>query len=67
MKYLFDTDHAVALLRNSPSVRSKLESLPDEVELYTSIITAAELFYGAYGAQDASRRVGEVKRFLVDV
>jgi tRNA(fMet)-specific endonuclease VapC len=44
-----------------------MEGLPDDAELYTSVITAAELFYGAYGAQDAPRRVEEVKRFLADV
>lgn len=67
MRYLFDTDHAVALLRDHPSIRSRMEGLPDDAELYTSVITAAELFYGAYGAQDAPRRVEEVKRFLADV
>lgn len=67
MRYLFDTDHAVALLRNHPTIRSRIEGLPDEAELYTSVITAAELFYGAYGAQDAPRRVEEVQRFLADV
>jgi tRNA(fMet)-specific endonuclease VapC len=67
VRYLFDTDHAVALLRNFPSVRSRIGSVPDDVELYTSIITAAELFYGAYSARDSSRRVEEVKRFLSDV
>ncbi len=67
MRYLFDTDHAVALLRNRPSVRSRIEGLPDDAELYLSVITAAELFYGAYGARDAPRRVEEVNRFLADV
>lgn len=67
MGCLFDTDHAVALLRNHPSVRSRIDSLPDDAELYTSVITAAELFYGAYGAKDLARRVHEVKRFLADV
>lgn len=67
MRYLFDTDHAVALLRNHPAIRPKIEGLPDEAELYTSVITAAELFYGAHGAQNVPRRVEEVKRFLADV
>lgn len=67
MRYLVDTDHAVALLRNHPPVRSRIEALPDDAELHISIITAAELFYGAYLAQDASRRVQQVKRFLADV
>lgn len=67
MRWLFDTDHIVAFLRNHSSIRSRIESLPDEVELYISVITAAELFYGAYGARETSRRVEEVKRFLADV
>jgi len=67
VKYLFDTDHAVALPRNHPAIHSKIDVLPNEVDLYTSVITAAELFYGAYGAKDAARRVEEVKRFLADV
>jgi tRNA(fMet)-specific endonuclease VapC len=67
VRYLFDSDHAVALLRNHPSIRSTIENLPDDAELYTSVITAAELFYGAYGAQDSPRRAEEVKRFLADV
>ena len=67
MRWLFDTDHIVAFLRNHSSIRSRIESLPDEAELYISVITAAELFYGAYGARETSRRVEEVKRFLTDV
>ncbi|MBI4607495.1 MAG: type II toxin-antitoxin system VapC family toxin [Candidatus Rokubacteria bacterium] len=67
MRYLFDTDHAVALLRNHPTVRSRVEGLSDDAELYTSVITAAELFYGAYGAKDSVHRVEEVRRFLADV
>ena len=47
MRWLFDTDHIVAFLRNHSSIRSRIESLPDEAELYISVITAAELFYGA--------------------
>lgn len=67
MRCLFDTDHIVALLRNHASVRSRIDSLPEEVELHTSVITAAELFYGAHGAKDSARRVDEVKRFLADM
>jgi tRNA(fMet)-specific endonuclease VapC len=67
VRYLFDTDHIVALLRNHSSIRSRIDGLPEEVELYTSVITAAELFYGAHGAKDPARRVEEVKRFLADV
>jgi len=67
VRYLFDTDHIVALLRNHSSIRSRIDGLPEEVELYTSVITAAELFYGAHGAKDSVRRVEEVKRFLADV
>lgn len=63
MRYLFDTDHIVALLRNHSSIRSRIDGLPEEVELYTSVITAAELFYGAHGAKDSARRVEEVKHF----
>lgn len=62
MRYLFDTDHIVALLRNHAHIRSRITSLPEEVELYTSVITAAELFYGAHGARDSARRVEEVRR-----
>ena len=67
MRYLFDTDHAVALLRDLPAIRSHLGRLSAEAELYTSVITAAELFYGAASARDAPRRLDEVKRFLADV
>jgi tRNA(fMet)-specific endonuclease VapC len=67
VRYLFDTDHAIALLRSHPALRSRIEGLPDAAELYTSVITAAELFYGAYAAGEPTRRVDEVKRFLADV
>lgn len=67
MRYLFDTDHIVALLRNDASVRSRIASLLDDVELSTSVITAAELFYGAHGARDSARRAEEARRFLADV
>jgi predicted nucleic acid-binding protein len=59
--YVLDTDHCIGLLRGKDSVLSKLKSLDDDIEIYTTTITAAELFYGAYRMPNPERRMQEVR------
>jgi tRNA(fMet)-specific endonuclease VapC len=67
--YVLDTDHCVGLLRGNEGVLSKLKSLDDDIEigLYTTTITAAELFYGAYRMPNPEQRIQEVNAFLSDM
>ena len=67
--YALDTDHCIELLRGKDSVLSKLKSLDDdiEIEVYTTTITAAELFYGAYRMPNPEQRMQEVNAFLSDM
>jgi len=46
--YVLDTDHCVELLRDNPKIVFKFKSLHKDTVLYTTIITIAELLYGAY-------------------
>jgi len=65
--YVLDTDHCIELLRGRDSVLSKLKSLDDDIEIYTTTITAAELFYGAYRMPNPEQRMQEVNAFLSDM
>jgi predicted nucleic acid-binding protein len=47
MKYLFDTDMCVYLFKGKPKIVEKLEQIPAK-DLAVSIITIAELEYGAF-------------------
>jgi predicted nucleic acid-binding protein len=67
--YVLDTDHCIELLRGNDSILSKLGSLGEdiEIEVYTTTITAAELFYGAYRMPNPEQRMQEVNAFLSDI
>lgn len=67
--YVLDTDHCVELLRGNRGISSKLKSLDEdiEIEIYTSTITAAELFYGAYRMPNPEERMQEINAFLSDM
>jgi len=67
--YVLDTDHCIELLRGNDGILSKLESLGEdiEIEVYTTTITAAELFYGAYRMPNPEQRMQEVNAFLSDI
>jgi tRNA(fMet)-specific endonuclease VapC len=67
--YVLDTDHCIELLRGNDGILSKLESLSEdiEIEVYTTTITAAELFYGAYRMPNPEQRMQEVNAFLSDI
>ncbi|MGB2842741.1 MAG: type II toxin-antitoxin system VapC family toxin [Halobacteriota archaeon] len=65
--YVLDTDHCVELLRENRGVLTKLKSLDMDIEVYTTTITAAELFYGAHRMSNPEQRLGEVNAFLNDI
>jgi len=67
--YVLDTDHCIEVLRGNDGILSKLESLGEdiEIEVYTTTITAAELFYGAYRMPNPEQRMQEVNAFLSDI
>jgi len=65
--YVLDTDHCIELLRGNPLLLSRLATLSDEVEIYTTVINAAELFYGAYRSPEPERSLSEARAFLEDI
>ena len=67
--YVLDTDHCIELLRGNEGISFKLESLRDDmgIAIYTTTITAAELFYGVYRMRNPEQRMQEVNAFLNDI
>jgi predicted nucleic acid-binding protein len=65
--YLLDTDICIELLRSNSRVVSNIEKLPEDTKVYTSIINASELLYGAYLSDKKEQRIVEVKNFLSDI
>ncbi len=64
MRCLLDTDHCVALLRRHPLVTARFAALPERDDLYVSVISAAELFYGAALSQEPQRAISDVSALL---
>lgn len=64
MRYLLDTDHCSYIQRGHPEVVRRLQSLPLDAEVMTSVITQAELLAGIEQAPSARRR--EELRTLYD-
>ena len=56
MRYLLDTDHCSYIQRGHPEVVHRLQSLPLDAEVMTSVITQAELLAGIEQAPSARRR-----------
>ena len=65
--YVLDTDHCIELLRGNPKIVSKFKSLRKDIVLYTTIITIAELLYGAYRLPNPQERLKEVDAFQEDI
>jgi len=65
--YVLDTDHCIGLLRDNPKIVSKFRSLHKDTVLYTTIITIAELLYGAYRLPNPPERLKEVDAFQEDI
>jgi tRNA(fMet)-specific endonuclease VapC len=64
---VLDTDHCIELLRGQPKVVAKLKAMGEDIEIYTTIITAAELFYGACRSLKIEQNLQEVRALLEDV
>lgn len=65
--YVLDTDHCIELLRDNPKIVLKFRSLHKDTVLYTTIITIAELLYGAYRLPNPQERLKEVDAFQEDI
>jgi len=65
--YVLDTDHCIEILRGNSKVVAKLKALGEDIEVYTTIISAAELFYGARRSLKPEQSLREVKALLQDV
>jgi len=65
--YVLDTDHCVELLRGTPKIVFKFKSLRRDTVIYSTIITIAELLYGAYRLPNPQERVKDVDAFRGDI
>jgi tRNA(fMet)-specific endonuclease VapC len=61
---LLDTDLCVAILRGVKRVQRRLEQIPPSQVVVTSVVTAAELLYGAQLADDPSSSEQAVRLLL---
>jgi tRNA(fMet)-specific endonuclease VapC len=60
-----DTSFIVALERREPSALQKMQELEDKDEaVYTTSVTVAELYRGAYGSKDRTRTLKDAKSLL---
>ena len=65
--YVLDTDHCIELLRGNPEIVFKFKSLRRDTVIYTTIVTIAELLYGAYRLPNPQERLKEVDAFQEDI
>jgi tRNA(fMet)-specific endonuclease VapC len=63
MSYLLDTDICIYWLKGRESVLSKVDDIGLN-NIFISMITAAELFYGAYNSQSVEKNLMTAKRFI---
>ncbi len=63
-KYLLDTDTCVFLIRGKESIKSRLEAIPASAQLYTTIINAMELYYGAALFHDPVSEKEKIKKLI---
>jgi len=64
--YLFDTNIITNILKKNPSVTliGKLKSLPVENQ-YISVLTIAEIIYGAYKTDNPEKHINNLKTILL--
>ncbi|MHC5745028.1 MAG: PIN domain-containing protein [Nostoc sp.] len=63
MNYLLDTDTCIYWLNGRQSVRDKLLAVGWD-EVCICVITAAELYYGAYNSNRVSENLGNAEEFI---
>lgn len=61
--WLLDTDTCIYCINGKESVTRRLESIEVD-ELYVSIVTASELYFGAYNSKYIEDNINTVERFL---
>ncbi len=65
--YLFDTDHAIALIKKSPSVLERISTLKGDALYATTFFTLSELYFGAYHSKQFERNLRSVETFQENV
>ncbi len=66
MKYILDTDAIIYYLKGIPKVVQHLETIPVDL-LNTSIITHAELHFGALNSTHKKRNLDIIQAFLTNI
>ena len=66
MSYLLDTDICIYWLNGRQNVKDRLLKV-GRAEISTSVITQAELYYGAYNSSRVTENLGRVDAFVKEV
>ena len=64
--FLMDTNHAGFLLNKEPKIIEKMIEF-GQVPIFSSVITAGELLYGAFNSKSRVRNLPRVKSFLASI
>lgn len=64
--FLMDTNHTGFLLDNNPKFIQKLIEF-GQVPIFSSVITAGELLYGAFNSKSSIKNIPRVKTFLTSI
>jgi tRNA(fMet)-specific endonuclease VapC len=62
MKYLFDTNTCVHFLNKNPTLIKKIQQIPDD-DIAVSIISIAELKFGAYNSKRVQSNLEKIEMF----
>ena len=65
--YILDTNVLIAVMKEDRKVIAHISRLPEQAEIFTTIINAAELYYGAYKSQRIQANLEKIKQLLADL
>lgn len=63
MKYILDTDICIYWLKGRQSVKEKMLTI-DASEIVISVITVAELYFGAYNSSKINQNIAIAEKFI---
>jgi tRNA(fMet)-specific endonuclease VapC len=66
VNYLLDTDTCIYWLRNNPLVREKVRQVGRD-KISICVITAAELYYGAYNSSRMAENLARAAQFIQEL
>ncbi len=65
--YILDTNVLIAVMKKDRKVVAHISRLPEQAEIFTTIINTAELYYGAYKSQRTQANLEKIKQLIADI